>query len=186
MAEKKPNLHKTLLILILVFTPPFWLVFTDEGRRVSDTGLLWLLGEDEIRISLSDLDGEYTQQEIQTVYGENEWQCGSQQTAFGDSLCAAQIGTFNGYPARLVTFYFRQDTVSALKLIYRDQYHEQIMGYYIGELGQPTNVEAAIAEGPDAENVLEWDLGKGVLLIKKELGKTDEPSLLWLASRPES
>ena len=185
MAEKKPNLHKTILILILVFTPPFWLVFTDEGRRVSDTGLLWLLGEDEIRISLSDLDGLYTQQEIQKVYGENDWQCGSQQTAFGDSLCAAQIGTFNGYPARLVTFYFRDDSVSALKLIYRDQYHKQIMGYYIGELGQPTNVAEAIAEGPDAENVLEWDLGKGVLLIKKDLGKTDEPSLLWLASRPQ-
>ena len=186
MAEKKPNLHKTILILILVFTPPFWLVFTDEGRRVSDTGLLWLLGEDEIRISLSDLDGRYTRQDIQTVYSENEWQCGSQQTVFGDSLCAAQIGTFNGFPARLVTFYFRDDTVSALKLVYRDQYHQQIMGYYIGELGQPGNVEAAIAEGPDADNVLEWDLGKGVLLIPKELGETDEPSLLWLASRPES
>jgi len=32
--------------------------------------------------------------------------------------------------------------------------------------------------------VLEWDLGKGVMLIKKELDKLDEPSLLWLASRP--
>ena len=43
MAEKKPNLHKTLLILIAVFLPPFWLIFTDEGSRVSDTTLLWLL-----------------------------------------------------------------------------------------------------------------------------------------------
>lgn len=186
MAKKKPNLHKTLLILILVFTPPFWLLFTDEGRRVSDTGLLWLLGEDEIRISLSDLDSRYTQQEIQTVYGDNEWQCGSQRTAFGDSLCVAKIGTFNGFPARLVTFYFRDDNVSALKLIYRDQYHKQITGYVIGEFGQPTNVESAIAAGPDADSVLEWDVGKGVLLIKKELGKTDEPSLLWLAGRPAS
>ncbi len=186
MAEKKPNIHKTILILLVVFIPPFWLVFTDEGRRVSDTGLLWLLGEDEIRISLSDLDSQYSQQDIRTVYGDNEWQCGSQQTTFGDSLCATQIGTFNGFPARLVTFYFRNDNVSALKLIYRDQYHKQIMGYYIGELGQPGNVEAAIAEGPDAANILEWDLGKGVLLIKKELAETDEASLLWLASRPDS
>ena len=135
---------------------------------------------------LSDLDSRFTQQEIRTVYGENDWQCGSQQTAFGDSLCVAKIGTFNGFPARLVTFYFHDDNVSALKLVYRDQYHKQIMGYIIGEFGQPTNVESAIAAGPDADSVLEWDLGKGVLLIKKELGKTDEPSLLWLAGRPAS
>ena len=139
----------------------------------------------------SPLDRRYTQEEIQTVYGENEWQCGSQRTAFGDSLCVAKIGTFNGFPARLVTFYFRDDNVSALKLIYRDQYHKQITGYVIGEFGQPTNVESAIAAGPDADSVLEWDVGKGVLLIKKELGKTDEPWRLrccgWPAApHPES
>ena len=49
MAEKTPNLHKTLLILIVVFLPPFWLIFTDEGSRVADTTLLWLLGEVDIQ-----------------------------------------------------------------------------------------------------------------------------------------
>ena len=44
MAEKKPNLHKTLLILILVFIPPYWLIFTDEGMRMSDTALLVAAG----------------------------------------------------------------------------------------------------------------------------------------------
>lgn len=182
MAEKKPNVHKTILTLILVFIPPFWLLFTDEGARVSDTALLWLLGEEEIKVSIADLDDQYTQQDIRTVYKDNEWQCGKQRTEFGDTLCATQVGTFNGFPSRLVTFFFRNDRISAMKLVYRDQYHKQIMGHYIGELGQPANVANAIAEGPEADSVLEWDLGKGVLLIKKELGQTDEPALFWLAS----
>lgn len=181
MAEKKPNLHKTILILILVFIPPYWLLFTDEGSRVSDTALLWLLGEDDIKVNVRELDGTFSQQDIRKVYPDNEWQCGKQQTPFGDGLCAARIGTYNGYPSQLITFYFRNDRVNALKLIYRDQYHKQIMGHYIGELGQPGNVEAALADGPNAENVLQWQLEKGVLVMPKELGKSDEPSLLWLA-----
>lgn len=181
MAEKKPNVHKTILVLILVFIPPYFLLFTDEGGRVSDTALLWLLGEADLKISLTDLDSSFTEQDIKTVYSDNEWTCGAKQTAFGNSLCAAPIGTFNGFPSRLITFYFGNDRVSAMKVTYRDQYHQQIMGYYIGKLGQPANVAAATAQGPDAANVLEWNLDKGVLLIKKDLDKTDEPSLLWLA-----
>jgi hypothetical protein len=184
MTEKTPNLHKTLLILILVFIPPYWLLFTDEGSRVSDTALLWLLGEPDIKVSITDLDSGFTQHDIKTVYSENEWICGEKPTPFGDAVCATEIGTFNGFPSRLLTFFFQRGQVSAMKLIYRDQYHEQVMGFYIGELGQPTNVAAALADGPQAASVLEWDLGKGVMLMKKTLEKLDEPSLLWLASKP--
>lgn len=183
MAEKKPNLHKTLFILILVFVPPYWLLFTDEGARVSDTALLWLLGRVDVKVSVEDLDAGFNRDDIQSVYSENEWTCGSKNTAFGDSLCAAKIGTFNGFPARLLTFYFRNGQVSAMKVIYRDQYHRQIMGHYIGRLGQPGNVAEAMSEGPEAENVLEWQLAKGMLVMKKELAKPDEPALLWLAAK---
>lgn len=184
MSKERKHLHKTLLILLVVFIPPYWLLFTDEGSRVSDTALLWLLGEEDIKISIQDLDSAYSAQDIRNVYPDNEWQCGAQKTAFGDSLCASQIGAFNGYPARVVTFFFINDRVSALKILYRDSYHKQIVGFYIGKLGQPGNVKAALSEGPDAANVLEWDLGHGVLLMKKELGKLDEPSLFWLAAKP--
>ena len=105
---------------------------------------------------------------------------------FGNNLCATKIGTFNGYPSRLLTIFFRDDNISAFKLIYRDQYHKQFIGHFIRQLGQPSNVEAALAESPSAANVLEWDLNEGVLLMSKELGKNDEPSVLWLAARPDT
>ena len=187
MAEKKPNLHKTLLILLVVFTPPFWLLFTDEGMRVSDTALLWLMGEDDIKLNIAELNSEFTPQDIQTVFSEHEWVCGEKQTNFGDSICATKIGTFNGYPSRLLTLYFRGDNVTAFKLIYRDQYHKQFIGHFIEQFGQPGNVADAIAEGPDAEIVLEWDLGEGVLVMSKELRKETEPSVWWLRpNRPRS
>ena len=185
MADKKPSLHKTLLILLLVFTPPFWLLFTDEGSRVSDTALLWLLGEDEIKISLRDLGSAYSSNDIRAIYPDNEWQCGSQDTGFGDALCAARIGTFNGFPARAVTFYFRRDRLSAMKLIYRQPYHEQVMGHVIEKLGQPANVAEALADGPDAADVVEWPLQGNVLVMKKALQDGDEAALVWLARPPK-
>ena len=186
MADKKPNLHKTLLILLLVFIPPFWLIFTDEGMRTSDTALLWLLGEDEIKFNVAELNSGFTRQDIQTVFSENEWVCGDKDTPFGNNLCATKIGTFNGYPSRLLTIFFRDDNISAFKLIYRDQYHKQFIGHFIRQLGQPSNVEAALVENPSAADVLEWNLNGGVLLMSKELGKNDEPSVLWLAARPDT
>ena len=184
MAEKTPNLHKTLLILILVFIPPFWLLFTDDGMRVSDTALLWLMGQDEIKFNLAELNSDFTRQDIQTVFSENEWVCGEKQTPFGDNLCATKIGTFNGYPSRLLTLFFRDDNISAFKLIYRTQYHKQYIGHFIEQLGQPSNVADAVADGPAADNVLEWDLNEGVLLMSKEMDENVEPSVLWLAARP--
>ncbi len=184
MAEKKRSLHKSILILILVLIPPYWLLFTDEGSRVSDTALLWLLGEDDIKVNITELDSGFSYQDIRKVYPDNDWACGDKQTTFGDALCATRIGTYNGFPSQLITFYFRDGRVNAFKLIYRDQYHQQIMGHYIGKLGQPDNVEAALADGPDAENVLQWSLDKGMLVMPKKLGEGTEPSLLWLAARP--
>ncbi|MCB1773030.1 MAG: hypothetical protein KDI88_05400 [Gammaproteobacteria bacterium] len=184
MAEKKHSFKKSFLIFLLVMTPPFWLLFTDEGSRVSDTALLWLLGRDEIKLDFAELDGGFSRADIETVYADTAWKCGAKTTTFGDELCAAGIGTFNGFPAQLLTFYFQRGQVSAVKLIYRGMYHEQILGHYIGQLGQPDNVAAAVAEGPKADEVLQWDLGRGMLLLQKAITTSAEPSLLWLAKAP--
>jgi hypothetical protein len=71
-----------------------------------------------------------------------------------------------------------------MQLIYRAAYHEQILGHVIGKAGQPANVAQALADGPDADEVLQWDLDSGVLLLKKTLAAEDEPALLWLAQGP--
>lgn len=182
MTKKKlSGFHKTFLILLLVLTPPFWLLFTDEGARVSDTAVLWLFGEEDARLDVAELDAGFTRDDLKQVYSQLDWQCGEQRTALGQGLCAARIGTFNGFPSRSLTFFFVDGQVSAAKVIYRERYHDQILGHYIGQLGQPDNVEAAIAEGPDADDVLVWTLDGGRLLMKKQLVPDDESAIVWLA-----
>ncbi len=186
MSEKKKSLHKTLLILALVFTPAFFLLFTDEGGRISDTALLWLLGEEDAKVNIGELDSGFSESDIQAAFGSLDWACNSGRFEFGDRNCAARIGTFNGYPAALLQFYFADDQLTAMKLSYRHAYHNQLTGYFIGLFGQPDNVAEAVREGPDAAEVLQWNLDKGALMQKKTLGESDEPAVFWLAAIPES
>ena len=179
MANRK--LHKSILILLLVLTPPYFLMFTDEGARISDNVILWLFGKERADLNLKELDPGYTREEMLTVFPDLEWDCREQPVGFGDNLCAAEIGAFNDYPSQSLTLYFRGNRISAVKVLYRDDYHEQVVGHLIQQFGQPLNVEDAMNASPDPELVLEWDTGRGLVLVKKDLQGTDEPSLVWLA-----
>jgi len=143
---QRKKLHKTLLILVLVLVPPYFLTLTDEGTRVSDNVVLWLFNKEAINLDFKALDSGFRAQEIKKVFPELTWQCGEESTAFGNSLCTAEIGSVNDFPSRyLSTFYFN-NRLSALKIRYRQRYHDQILGHLIEQLGQPENVEQAIKD----------------------------------------
>lgn len=181
---KRRKLHKTLLILFMVLVPPYFLVFTDEGTRISDNVVLWLFGEESAKLNLKEIDHGYSREQILAVFPDLKWQCQEKSSSFGNGLCVAAIGSFNDYPSRLLTVFFADDQTNAVKIIYRPRYHAQITGHLIEQFGQPDNVADALSDSPDAASVLEWDTGKGVVLLKKDLGDTDEPALLWLARTP--
>ena len=50
---KISKLHKTLLALLAIFTPAYFLLFTDDGTRVSDNFLLWVMGEKQLEFNLT-------------------------------------------------------------------------------------------------------------------------------------
>lgn len=172
---KKKKLHVTLAILLLVMVPPYFLVFTEEGSRLADNALLWFVGGDSIELNLRELDGHYTKAQIEKVFPDQDWICKAQPSSFGDLICATTISSFNDYPARYISFYFRGDKVSAMKLGYREAYHEQLLGHLIKQLGQPSNVE-------DDSRVLEWRMDTGRLVIQKKLIPGEQISFLWIAN----
>lgn len=178
---QRKKLHKTLLILMLVIVPPYFLIFTDEGTRISDNVILWLFGKESIKLNFKELDAAYRAEEIRMVFPDLTWECRDEGTAFGDSLCRAPVGAVNGYPSRHLTAYFADGQIQAMKIVYRDSYHARLLGHLIEQLGQPRNVADAIKDDPDPTLVLEWDTGKGIAVLKKDLRPDDEPALFWLA-----
>lgn len=167
------KLHRTLLVLVLVMIPPYFLIFTDEGRRIADTTLLWLISGDSIEFNLRELDRSVSKDDILQVFADQDWQCGEQASPFGSEVCVAKISAYNGYPARYMSIFFQQNNVSALKMVYRKLYHEQILAHLLEQLGKPSKVEG--------QAVVEWDAPGVKVVMPKELLAGAEPAFMWLA-----
>jgi len=175
----KKKLHTTLLALLLVFIPPYFLVFTEEGNRISDNAVLWLFGQEQLQLNLKEADSSFDESDIRQVFADLEWQCGSVQSDFGETACNAAIASFNDLPARHVTMYFVAGRLHAIHLRYRERYHDALLSQLITTLGQPRNTAGAT---PDADTVLQWHTGKGLVVLKKTIRESDEAALLWLGS----
>ena len=180
MRNKK--LHTTLLALLLVFLPPYFLVFTDEGNRVTDNAVLWLFGQEDLNLNLKEADTGFTEAHIRQAFSSLEWECGAVQSSFGPYACNAVIGSFNDLPARHVTMFFANDHLKAIQVSYREQYHNALLQHLVDTLGRPENAAPALNATPDADQVLQWNTGKGLVVLKKTIRESEQPALLWLGS----
>jgi hypothetical protein len=178
----KKKLHKTLLALVLVMIPPYFLVFTEEGNRVSDNVMLWLFGRENFEFNLKQADTAYTEAQIKKVFPDIDWRCGAVESQFGQYACNAVIGSFNGLPANRVVLYFVHDHLNAAQIDYRAQYHNALLTQLLDSLGQPINATEAASDAPDADPVVQWQTGKGLVVLKKTIRESDQPALFWLGS----
>jgi hypothetical protein len=180
MAAKK-SFHKTFLIVLMVLTPLWWLTMTEDGQQRADSVLLRLLGDKPIDLKIEALDGGLTEAELKQVYPDLPWQCQDANTNFGNRVCSSKIGTYNGLPSRLISFYFANNRLRVFKLNYRENYHVQLGSQLIDQLGQPAVPVATRGEAPPPENILQWQTPFATVIIKEDLTKGEEAALLWLA-----
>ena len=188
MNLKLNPLYKRLLAFLIVIGPIYWLIFTEDGQRRTDSVVLYLWGEDEIKLNLEALDDRFTEADLKTVFPDIEWKCQDQNTNFGDRLCAAQIGIYNGIPARAIAVFFKGQWVNGLRVNYRRIYHDQLIQQLWQQLGSPIEENATGKEKPGNDTILRWDTGKGNVIVKQTLGESDESALLWLprSSAPQA
>jgi hypothetical protein len=175
------KIYKTFIIIAIVVAPIYWLMITEDGKRRTDTLLLWITGGDPININFEVLDDRYSVQDWQQVYEDIDWQCKEQASAWGDEICYSEVSSYNGIPARYVSVFFAEGYSSALKLVYRNQYHAQLGAELLNQLGKPEPVSAGPGDAPDSNSILRWQTDHGMLLLKQQLDSgEEEASLLWL------
>ncbi len=172
-------LYKRLMAFIIVIVPIFWLVFTEDGQRRTDSVVLFLWGEDEIKFNLEALDDRFTEKELHEVFPDIDWKCQDTDTDFGNRLCAAKIGIYNGIPAHFIALYFRDEFIKGVRIGYRRRYHDQLIQQLLLQMGQPVKENANEALG-NGETILRWDTSRGNVLLKQVLQEAEEPALLWL------
>ena len=175
------KIYKTVIIIAIVVAPIYWLMITEDGKRRTDTLMLWIAGGDPIDINFKVLDNKYSVEDWKKVYEDIDWQCEEQASTWGDEICYAEISSYNGIPAYYVSVFFSDNYASALKLVYRNQYHARLGEDLISQLGQPERVSAGMDAAPDSNSILRWPTDHGTVLLKQELGSgEEEASLLWL------
>ncbi len=176
-----PKFYKRLLLIIIVVGPIWWLVFTEDGQRRSDMFMLRLFGDAPFYLNLKVLDSHFNEAEMQQLYPDLPWQCKDEATGFGDRYCISKIGSFNDLPADYAALFFRDNSIAAVKVNYRHNFHGQLGKDLRYQLGNPLPVASTAGDIPDANRVVHWRTEGGHVITKQTLDKGEEPALLWLS-----
>ena len=179
---KMNKLYKNILLLLIVLAPGYWLTMTVDGQRRTDALLLHVFGQKAIDVNLLDLDNQFSREQWMQVYTELSWHCTDEHSAFGESSCIARIGSFNEIPSSYLVVYFVSDKVNAVKINYRDIYHQELIAQLKKWLGKPSGEVTRYEENQTGEQVLRWKVKGGIVILKEQLESNDEPALIWLSS----
>jgi hypothetical protein len=179
---KLPSLYKTLLMLALVFGPFYWLAFTEDGQRRTDLALMFLLGKPELNAAMESFNSGLTEARFRETFPRLEFRCADGANPFGDRLCAAEVGAFNGIPASSVTLFLSGDGLRAVRLSYRRAYHAWIRDWVDGRFEIPAESRSGDGIAETDEGVVTWTVPDGLLIMRDgDLEPADDPALLWLS-----
>ncbi len=174
MRFQLPRLYKLLLALVVVIGPFYWLVLTEDGRRRSDLFILHILGKPSFNIAYDRLTGTVTEADIAEQFPKVEFQCADRPSALGARVCAAEIASFNGLPARRAALHYGAGRLTALRLDYRLHYHGLLTESLRNGLGEPV----AQARG----STLHWRTGGGTIVLPANAPEAPvDAALMWLA-----
>jgi hypothetical protein len=178
-----PRAYKTLLAICAVAGPVYWLVFTPDGQRRTDLALMSVLGRPAFDAALDRFGPRIGEPDLRARFPALDIHCAATPNPFGDRLCTAVLGSFNGYPARALSLYFRGETLTAVKVIYQGAYHAQIRAWVERRPGRLP--EGTVPAKPRLDGaVASWPVAEGLLVMKDgPLRDSDEPTLFWLAAR---
>ena len=170
------KLYLRLLVVVLLLSPVLWLTLSDEGQRTADLLLLKFSGDPDIALDFDALSTTATEAGLRKGIPGAEFDCKDQRSDFGTRICYAPIASFNGNPARYVTFFFGPGGLRAAKVAYRHAYHDRIVQQLGATLGRPAR--PAGADG----GVLQWTAAGGVVVLsEKEPADSRSAALMWLA-----
>ena len=177
MNLKLPKTYKLLLAICVVAGPFIWLVLTEDGKRRSDLFLLHLLGNQPFNLAVANLRPGLEETALLSQFSRVEFVCDDGRSPLGSRRCAAEIGSFNGVPARSAELYWDDSQLKAVRIDYRGRWHQLLLDDLRKRFGPPRR--DSIGSG----TVLAWRLEDGMLLIPETLAADEPPALMWIGEQ---
>lgn len=147
--------------------------------RMSIPGSSWV---DRMRakpmvLNMDSLTGHETQAEVLQTYHYLHHTCTSESGPLGNTVCWATVTKVDGVDARLISFFFRDDRLSAVRVSFADKDHPKMLALMQKRFGP----ERQFGEKTDAfgNKIVGWIRPSGVIAINVSIEGDDEPIMLW-------
>ena len=128
-------------------------------------------------LNMDTLTGRETEAEILQTYHYLHHTCTSETGPLGNSVCWANVTKVNGIEAKLIAFFFRDDRLSAVRVMFPDESHPQMLALMQKKFGP----ERQFGERTDAfgNKIVGWMRPNGVIAINDSAEGDEDPILLW-------
>jgi len=177
MTLKLPKTYTLILAICVVAGPFIWLVLTEDGKRRSDLFLLHLLGHQPFNLAVANLRPDLDEEALLAQFPRITFACDDRPGAIGRRRCAAEIGSFNGVPARSAELYWDGDQLNAVRIDYRGRWHQVLLEELYKRHGPPRR--DSIGSGV----ILAWRFDAGMLLVPETLIADEPPALMWVSGQ---
>lgn len=152
-------------------------IAVDYRMSVPGSSLVDRLYAQPIVLDMDALRGDESQLSIQQTYHHLHYTCAAEHGILGDSVCWATISEFNGIDARIVAFFFRSGSLSAVRVSFLTEDHPKVLALMQKRFGP----ERRFGQRTDAfgNKIVGWMRPSGVIAINDSAEGDKEPFVLW-------
>jgi hypothetical protein len=155
-------------------------IAVDYRISLAGSSLVDRLYAKPVVLDVDRLTGRETELEITQTYHHLRHTCVPEPGILGDRVCWSTVSEFNGIDARLLSFFFRDDRLSAVRVSFGAEHHPEMFALMEKRFGAARPFGA----GTDAfgNNIVGWVRGGGFVAANDRLSGDEEGLLLWLST----
>lgn len=167
------------LAILLLLLAGLWIA-VDYRMSLAGSSLVDRLYAKPVVLDVDSLTGRETQSEIVQTYHWLHHTCVPESGPLGDRVCWATVSEFNGIDARLISFFFRNDRLSALRVSFAAEQHPEMFSLMERRFG----AARPFGGRTDAfgNNIVGWMRRSGFVATNDRMSGDEEPLLLWLST----
>jgi len=150
--------------------------------RMSLPGSSWVdrMRAKPVVLNMDSLTGRESEAEILQTYHYLHHTCTSEAGPLGNSVCWATVSKVDGVDARLISFFFRDDRLSAVRVSFSEEDHPKMLALMQKRFGP----QRQFGQRTDAfgNKIVGWIRPGGVIAINESVEGDEEPILLWTSA----
>lgn len=155
-------------------------IAVDYRMSIPGSSLVDRMRAKPVVLDMDSLTGRETEAEILQTYHYLHHTCTSKTGPLGNSVCWATVSKVDGIDARLISFFFRDDRLSVVRVSFSTEDHPKMLALMQKRFGQ----ERGFGQRTDAfdNKIVGWIRPSGVIAINDSAEGDEEPILLWTST----